>query len=240
MALLDESIRIEVQKAFAELTNPVRLVIFTQGQGGIPECQMCADTRTLVEEVSSLSEKIQFEVRDFVADAAVAERMRVDKIPAIAVLSGDDPPRDFGIRLYGIPAGFEFSTLIEDLLLVSRQEYGLSIKTISQIGRIREPVHVQVFSTPTCPHCPRAVLLAHRLALASGMIRADMIEAMEFPHLVNRYQVGAVPLTVVNEVLRIEGALPEEMYVERLMTVLDPSAMAELKRKWDARSAERI
>jgi predicted DsbA family dithiol-disulfide isomerase len=81
------------------------------------------------------------------------------------------------------------------------------------------------------------VLLAHRLALASENIRSDMIEAMEFPQLVNRYQVDAVPLTIVNEVLRIEGAMPEEMFVERLMTVLDASAMAELRRKRDERSA---
>jgi predicted DsbA family dithiol-disulfide isomerase len=81
------------------------------------------------------------------------------------------------------------------------------------------------------------VLLAHRLALASNNIRSDMIEAMEFPQLVNRYQVSAVPLTVVDEVLRIEGAMPEEMFVERLMTVLDSAAMAELRRKQDARSA---
>jgi glutaredoxin-like protein len=239
MALLDESTRLHVKEAFAELINPVRLVMFTQGHGGVPECQMCADTRMLVEEVSSLSEIIQFEVRDIVADAALAEQMQVDKIPAIAVLSGDDPPRDYGIRLYGIPAGFEFSALIEDLLLVSQKKHGLSTKTLAQIGRIREPIHLQVISTPTCPHCPRAVLLAHRLALASEKIRSDMIEAMEFPHLVNRYQVSAVPLTVVNEVLRIEGALPEEMFVERLLTVLDPSAMAELKRQWDDRSVSR-
>jgi alkyl hydroperoxide reductase subunit AhpF len=149
MALLEESIRIEVKKAFQELTDPVRLIVFSQGQGGIPECQMCADTRTLVEEISSLHEKIEFEIRDFVADSALADQLRVDKIPAIAVLAGGDPPRDFGIRLYGIPAGFEFSTLVEDLLLVSRRQHGLSLKTLSQLDRIRGPVHIQVISTPT-------------------------------------------------------------------------------------------
>jgi alkyl hydroperoxide reductase subunit AhpF len=149
MALLDESIRTEVKKAFAGLTDPVRLIMFTQGQGGIPECQMCADTRTLVEEISSLDEKIRCEIRDFVADSALAERLRVDKIPALAVLADGDPPQDFGIRFYGIPAGFEFSALVEDLLLVSRSEHGLSAGTLERLGRIREPVHIQVISTPT-------------------------------------------------------------------------------------------
>jgi predicted DsbA family dithiol-disulfide isomerase len=80
------------------------------------------------------------------------------------------------------------------------------------------------------------VLLAHKLAIASPNIRSDMIEASEFPPLVNRYQISAVPLITINEFLRIEGAYPEDPFVERLMTVLDPSAMAELKKQWEARS----
>jgi len=149
MPLLDESTRTEAQKILADMERPVRLLMFTQGQGGVPECQMCGEARTLAEEVASLSEKIRLEVRDFVADSALAEQLHVDKIPAMTVLSGDTPPRDFRFRLYGIPAGFEFSTLIEDLLLVSRKEHGLSADTMAQISRIREPVHIQVFTTPT-------------------------------------------------------------------------------------------
>ena len=79
------------------------------------------------------------------------------------------------------------------------------------------------------------MLLAHKLALANDLIRSDMVECMEFPHLVNRYMVSAVPLIVINEVLRIEGAYPEEAFVERLMTVNDPSAMAQRKWIWESR-----
>jgi predicted DsbA family dithiol-disulfide isomerase len=76
------------------------------------------------------------------------------------------------------------------------------------------------------------VLLAHKLAFAGKQIRSDMIESMEFPHLVNRYRVNAVPLIVVNEVLRIEGAYPEAQFMEQLMKVTDNNAMEELRRKW--------
>ena len=79
------------------------------------------------------------------------------------------------------------------------------------------------------------MLLAHKLALASDLIRSDMVECMEFPHLVNRYQVSAVPLIVINEFLRIEGAYPEEAFLEKLMTVADPEAMSERKREWEKR-----
>jgi len=60
------------------------------------------------------------------------------------------------------------------------------------------------------------VLLAHQLALASDFIRADAVEAIEFPHLANKYQVFGVPLTVINETIRIEGAVPEPRLVQEL------------------------
>jgi predicted DsbA family dithiol-disulfide isomerase len=66
------------------------------------------------------------------------------------------------------------------------------------------------------------VVLAHRLAMESEWIRADMVEATEFPHRANKYEVYGVPRTVINETLHIEGAVPEPMLVNELMKVLDP------------------
>jgi predicted DsbA family dithiol-disulfide isomerase len=79
------------------------------------------------------------------------------------------------------------------------------------------------------------VLLAHKLALASDLIRSDMVESMEFPHLVNRYMVSAVPLIVINDVLRIEGAYPEEQFIQQLMTVNDAAAMEKRRWIWESR-----
>ena len=64
-------------------------------------------------------------------------------------------------------------------------------------------------------------MLAHRLAMESDWIRADMVEATEFPHLANKYQVYGVPRTVINETIHVEGAVPEPMFVEELMKVMD-------------------
>jgi len=65
------------------------------------------------------------------------------------------------------------------------------------------------------------VVLAHRLAMESEWITADMVEATEFPHLANKYQVYGVPRTVINETIHIEGAVPEPVLVNKLMQVLD-------------------
>lgn len=76
------------------------------------------------------------------------------------------------------------------------------------------------------------MVLAHNLALASEWIQADMVEASEFPHLANKYQVYGVPRTVINEVIHLEGAYPEEMLLPELMQVMDENALSRLQTEW--------
>ena len=197
-----------------ELVNPVKLVVFTQEV----ECQFCAETRQIAEEVAALSEKITAEVYDLVDDKAMADLYDVDKIPAIVVLRTEDgKDRDYGIRFFGIPSGYEFTTVIEDIADVSKGESGLQAKTKDTVAEITKPVHLQVFITPTCPYCTQAVRLAHRLAIESELITADMVEAIEFPHLANKFHVHGVPRTVINETVHQEGAVPEPLLLAKLL-----------------------
>ena len=213
MALLSARDQEHLRREFQKLTQPVKLVVFTQAM----ECEYCRETRQIVDEVASLSDKIQVEVHDFVADAAVAEALGVDKIPAIALLAAGPTPRDYGIRYYGVPAGYEFSSLVEDIVMVSQGESGLSAATKAKLAALDKPLHLQVFVTPTCPYCPRAVRLAHQMAVESPLVRADAVEAIEFPHLANKYSVMGVPRTVINETVHLEGAAPEPMLMQKVL-----------------------
>ena len=212
MALLKEKDREHLIKEFEALTAPVKILVFTQET----ECQYCTETRMIAEEISSLSDKISLDVYDFVADQEVAEHYHIDKIPATVITRGGDDPQDYGIRYFGIPSGYEFSSLIEDILMVSQGESGLAEETKAQLKALTGPLHLQVFVTPTCPYCPSAVHLAHQLALESDLVRADMIEAIEFPHLSMKYQVQGVPRTVINETAHLEGAAPEQMLMAKV------------------------
>ncbi len=197
-----------------KMTNPVKLIMFTQQT----ECQYCAETRQIAEELAALSDKISAEVYDFVADKAMADLYAIDKIPAIAIVRVvDGEEKDFGIRFFGIPSGYEFASVIEDIADVSRGKVDLQDKTREVLAGLTEPVHMQVFVTPTCPYCPRAVRLAHMFAIASDLVRGDMVEAIEFPHLSSKYFVQGVPRTVINETVHQEGAVPEPMMVAKLL-----------------------
>ena len=212
MSLLKEADQQHLTNEFQALEEPVKLVMFTQEM----ECQYCRETRMISEEVAALSDKISVEVYDFVRDQEIVEQYNIDKIPAIAVVRGGSEPKDYGIRFYGIPSGYEFSSLIENVMMVSRGESGLSVETKDWVKNLTEPVHLQVFVTPTCPYCPQAVIMAHQLALESDLVTADMVEAIEFPQLSNKYQVHGVPRTVINESTHMEGAAPEPMLLSKL------------------------
>ena len=213
MPLLNEEIAGHVKQELADLAGPVRLVMFTQEF----ECDYCAETRQLVEEVAALSDQLTAEIYDFVVDKDRAEELGIDKIPAVAVIGAED----YGVRLYGIPSGYEFTSLLHAIRMVAAGKPELTEGTLAMLAELTEPVHIQVFVTPTCPYCAGSVVLAHQLAVASPMVRADMVEATEFPQLAIKYQVMGVPRTVMNETVHIEGAAPEPMVLEKLQEVLE-------------------
>lgn len=141
MGILKARDKKTVEKEFAKLQDPVKLVYFTQEM----ECQFCEQTRELLEEVAELSDKLSVEVYDFVKDKEKALQYNIDKIPA-TIVEGN---KDYGIRFFGVPSGYEFVTLMESIIDVSTSESGLSEKTKSLVQPINTPIHIQVFVTPT-------------------------------------------------------------------------------------------
>jgi len=209
LALLNDKDREHIKTIFQQLQNEVTLTLFTQEI----ECQYCRETHDILSELVQLHDKLNLKVYNFVTDKEMAEKYHVDKIPATIV----EGTKDYGIRYYGIPSGYEFSSLLEDIIDVSKGESGLSEESKAMLKEINAPVRLQVFVTPTCPHCPKAVRLAHKMAIENEFITSDMVEATEFPHLSMRYNVRGVPRTMVGEEFPIEGAVPENMYVQRVL-----------------------
>jgi glutaredoxin-like protein len=210
MSLIAEEHKEHIKSQLAEnLINPVRLIMFTQEL----ECQYCVQTKQLVYELAALNDKIRAEVHDFVADAELAKQYGVDKVPAIVLLG----TKDYGIRFYGLPYGYEFQTLMSGLAIVSQGKTTLSEETKAKIRSITTPVHIQVFVTLTCPHCPAAASMAHMFALENDLISADAIDANEFPQLAIKYGIMGVPKIVVNEKVEFVGAVPENMFLEQVL-----------------------
>lgn len=212
MKKINKKVAKSLEGIFKGLKKEVTLKYFTQSM----ECTFCQETRELLEEVAELSDKIRLQVFDFEKDKTEVEQYKVDKIPAIVMMD----EKDYGIKFYGIPAGYEFTSLIEAIKLISGGETMLSAEGKKFLDGLEKEVHLQVFVTPTCPYCPPAVVLAHQMAYYSPKVRADMVEATEFPQLAVKYNVMGVPRTVINGTAFIEGAAPENMLIEKIKAVL--------------------
>lgn len=216
--LLNDDITQQIREVFEGLKYPVHLMFF----GSKANCDYCDDTRQLVEEVADISELLSVEVYDMEADADLAAKYNVDKAPGLVIAAKEgEQITDFGVRLAGIPSGHEFSSLIQDIVLVSNRDSGLNPQTREFLKNLDKPVILQVFVTPTCPYCPRAVVLAHQMAMESPLIQAEMVEATEFPELSMRHNVSGVPQTTINDgKAHVVGAVPEGNLLAEIQRVL--------------------
>lgn len=205
MGLIKEEDRKAIREAFANgLKGDVNLAVF-YGRDG---CQYCSETIEILDTLSSIDRRIKVTKYDIKASAKEAKFMGIDKVPAIAISGA----KMYNVHYYGIPAGYEFSSLMEDIIDASRGETGLTEAVKASIRKVNRPVDIKVFVTPTCPYCPKAVRIAHQFAMENRMITGSMIEAQEFMELSQKYGVMGVPKVVINDTVSFEGAYPEEEF----------------------------
>jgi glutaredoxin-like protein len=213
--LLNDEIHNQIMELFkAELINPVELIYFSKQE----ECDTCQETLQLVMELVELSPLLNVNVYDIDEHTQLARQYHIDYAPGL-VIAGKELGKyvDYGIRFLGIPSGYEFSSLIHSIGLVSRRDSGLKPEIRKEINALTTPVNLKVFVTPTCPYCPQAVLLAYQIAMENPLIQAEMVEANEFYELAMEYNVSGVPQTDVNEGAGvIVGAVPEEYLLQEI------------------------
>ena len=220
MALLSDQDRQTVARHLAGLQHAVTLVFFTQTIAA-PETAVLA--KQILDEIVSLSDKVTLEEVNFVLEKERAAQYGVDGVPAVVLLRNGEDTR---MRFLGAPAGYEFMSLVEAVILAGTDDSGLSEDSRKLVAEhVNGPIDIKVFVTPTCPHCPRAVALAHKLAAESPHIRATCVEATEFMELSRKYRVTGVPKTVINDTVEILGAVPEDAFVRSV--VLPPGTGGE-------------
>jgi len=144
--LLNEQIIDQVKQAFAQMKEPVQMLFF----GSRENCDYCTEAQQLLEELAAVDEKLGLSIYDLQDNADVAAQFNVDKAPGIVIAAKDgDQVIDFGIQYSGIPSGHEFGVLINDILLVSGRDSGLSKAVRDFLKHLEKPLHLQVFVTPT-------------------------------------------------------------------------------------------
>jgi glutaredoxin-like protein len=210
MPLLKDKDKAYLREEFKKnLKNEVKLYIFTSDD----DCQYCDQTVQIAQELGETSDLIKIE--ELGLDSEKAKSWGIDKAPTTVVtLNGNENAR---VKYIGIPMGYEFSSLVEDIRRTSRKDPELEPAVQKKLDEVDKPVKIQVFVTPTCPYCPRAVGTAHKFALANENITGEMVEATEFPAWADENGVSSVPHIVINGDVTFVGAYPDENFVDYVL-----------------------
>jgi alkyl hydroperoxide reductase subunit AhpF len=147
MSLISPADQEKLREAFNEMTAPVRLLFFTQTL----DCETCLQTRQILDELPPLSDKISIEEVNLILEGEKAKQYGIDRVPAIAVVGEDESRqvRDSRIRFLGAPAGYEFISLIQAVLLVGGRPSDVSDANRARLAAVNTPLTMQVFTTPT-------------------------------------------------------------------------------------------
>lgn len=219
---IDDNLRAQLTEAFQPIERDVEMLVYTSSRVVVPGQEPAGEeqaTLQLLREVADTSERLSIVERSLGADEGARAR-GITRAPTI-VLREKGSERD-NVRFIGLPAGYEFQTLVEALRMIGSGQTGLGEESAAQIATITEPVRLQAFVTPTCPYCPRAVLSAYRLALANPNVLAEGVEASEFPALAQRYRISGVPDTIIDGPHgqeRVLGGQPDRVFVDAVLKV---------------------
>ena len=211
MGLLKDEDKQYLKSEFEKhMDSAVKLIFF----GSKSDCKYCSENESVLREVAELSDLIDLEIYD-ISNTEAANKYGAEFAPTTIIT--DDEKMGGRVRFLGIPSGYEFGSVIENVIDVSRGTTDLSEDVISKLKTVDKPIKIQVFVTPTCPYCPQAVRTAHKFAMANPNITGEMVEAIEFPKLADKWHVMSVPHIVINEDVQFVGAYPPEQFVEEVL-----------------------
>ena len=211
--LLNEELQNQIREFLSNMKDEVTFIFFASEKN----CETCEQTKMLLSEISELTDKITFVEKSLENDKADAEKYDITLAPSFVIL--DHEGKYKGVKFNGIPAGHEINSFLSAVIDMSGVEFGFEQEIIERIKQIDKPVHIKVFVTLSCPHCPGAVSNAHRLAMLNNNIKSEMIEAQTFYDLSQKYKVSGVPKIVINEKHELMGNQPLEAYLNTLETL---------------------
>jgi glutaredoxin-like protein len=208
MSIFNDEIKSQLKDVLKDMDSNVKIVFFGN------EEQFSKDTEEIIKEVVELTDKLSLKSYNFESENEKAKLYGIDKSPGFTLLKSDDTQTR--MKFYGPPAGYEINSFIFSLLEASGKEQDIPEELINQIKSIDKKVNIKVFIGLSCPHCPGAVIAAHKLALLNENIDAEMIEANTFNDLSTKFGISSVPRIFFNDDLDLLGAQPLEKFIETI------------------------
>ena len=200
-----------LKEALNNMKNPIKIITFVEN-----EKPLCAEVTAMMKQLSLLNNKIKFIEYDLIKHSKLANKYGIDKVPGTTFLSENKPT---GIKIYGIPGGHEINSLLFALLESSGIKTPLDQKLEDVIKQVKKKINIKIFVSLQCPHSPKAVMIAFKIALLNKNIDAEMIQTNLYSDLANKFKISSVPRIFFNDKDDLFGVQPIEMFVEKIKNI---------------------
>lgn len=208
MNLIDDATKEEVRKNLSSMEDDVEIMFFES------EGQFTNEIKQLLTEIAETNSKVKISL--YKVGDENSKKYNINEGPVMK-FSSKHLKGDF--RFYGIPSGYEFATLLYILNMASNGKVGGPLVDVSK--KIKEDIKLEVFLSPTCPHCPSSAIVAFKLAMLNEKVKAYIYEVMEFQEKVQKYRVSGVPKTIINEGKHeYTGGLPEDFASKEILKTI--------------------
>lgn len=205
--ILPEETKEILRNTFRGLRDKVFLEVFIKDK---KNDQFSAFTTEFLEGISKLTNKINVKIYNLGDE--ITKKKKITRFPTILL-----NPDKYNVSYVGTPLGEEARTLIMAIMLVSTNGTILSDTALKRLFELKEPRHIQVFVSPTCPYCPQQALNAISVAIAiPDLITVEIIEMYENRDYIDKYHIVTVPFTVINDIPIGTGVKPPEIFVEEI------------------------
>jgi len=183
--MISNEIKDNLKERFKNLIEPVEIILDKDNS------KLSEDIKNLLKEISTLSDKISF----------AEDNLDCFVKPCFSINSS----KDYGIRYSGLPVGGEFQNFIDTIVMVSKNEYNLTERTVEILEMLDNIVKIKVFITKSCGWCPLMLKKLYSFALVSDYIYVYGIDCHDFPDLAIKYNVSTVPKIVINDKVEFVG-----------------------------------
>jgi len=201
-----------IETKFTALRHDVKLVFFNRES----DCAHCNVDRRLFEQLASITHKIEFEAYNFAINEEKDREYRIFAVPALAIIGA----KDYGIRYYGYPRGTELNIFIDDIVYVSQGENKLPHAVSQKLNKLNKEIQLKIFISLSCPYSLPVAKLGLKMAVASDYINVDIIDALDFLDISEKYNVRGIPMTVINENKLFYGALDSKEYIDNILKLV--------------------
>jgi len=192
-----------------KLKGEVNLELFIE-----PDSTYSKNTLELLRDLEKVDSRIKLSIIDVSKNAQKRHDRGVDKAPALLI----SPEKGYLIYYFGMPSGYQFAALLDDIVDASNGMDRLSDITREQLRGVSKPVDIKVFVDPMEEVCAGAVRIAHQFSMENKKIRSSMIDLNQFPEVATHTPMSVLPRVVINNIVSFEGPLPESEFLEYVLT----------------------